>query len=264
MLEVTAPEDGVRLVELARPERYNALDGALLDALAEHLGALDADSSVRAVVLAGRGRGFCAGHDLRELLALPDGAARESLFRRCADVMLALRHLHAPVIAAVEGTATAAGCQLVASCDLAVAARDARFATPGVDIGLFCSTPMVPLARVVPPRTALRMLLTGEAIDAERALATGLVSDLAAPGDALDDALSLARVIAGKSTEVVVAGKARFHALAGLGEREAYAVAVPAMAEELDRPAARKGIAAFLEGRRSRSGSRRSPSRTGR
>jgi enoyl-CoA hydratase/carnithine racemase len=249
MLEIGSADEGVRVLTLDRPERYNALSGALLAALASAFAELAGDRATRVVVITGRGRGFCAGHDLKELVALPDEPARRELFRLCADVMLAVRTLPQPVIAAVEGTATAAGCQLVATSDLAVAARDARFATPGVDIGLFCSTPMVPLVRAVPPKVALRMLLTGEPLDAERALAAGLVSDLAEPGEALAAALALARTIAGKDAGIVADGKARFHALRGLPEAEAYAAAVEAMTCELDGPAAREGIAAFLERR---------------
>src|SRR5271157_1093292 len=171
---------GVLRLTLNRPDARNALSAALMSALLEALGRAEKDPQARVVVLAGAGPAFCAGHDLKEMRAENFGSAyAESLFAECAKLMLAIVNLPKPVIAQVHGVATAAGCQLVASCDLAVAAADARFATPGVNIGLFCSTPMVALSRNVGRKAAMRMLLTGELIDAQTAIGIGLISDVA-------------------------------------------------------------------------------------
>src|SRR6266446_737759 len=161
-------EGGVAFLTLNRPQARNALSAALMTRLEENLAAIAGDGAVRVVVIGGAGPAFCAGHDLREIRANPGRANYETLFAQCSRLMLAIMRLPKPVIARVHGVATAAGCQLVASCDLAVAAEDARFATPGVNIGLFCSTPMVALSRAVPRKQAMEMLLTGEAITAQQ------------------------------------------------------------------------------------------------
>ncbi len=173
---------GVATLTLNRPAQFNAMSHALLDALQGRLAAVAADSAVRVVVIAGAGRAFCAGHDLKEMLAHSTEAFIGGLFRRCCDVMLAIGGLPQPVIARVHGIATAAGCQLVAACDLAVAASDARFATSGINFGLFCATPSVPLSRDIPRKQAFEMLFTGEFIDAPTARQWGLVNRIAIAG----------------------------------------------------------------------------------
>jgi enoyl-CoA hydratase/carnithine racemase len=180
--------DGIATLTLDRPAARNALSSAVLAELLDHLRAIDTDASVHVVVLAGNGPAFSAGHDLRELRDNPGPEFRTELFERCSEVMLAILGLRQPVIAKVHGVATAAGCQLVATCDLAVAGRSARFATPGVNIGLFCSTPMVALSRAVGRKQAMEMLLTGEMIDADEALRIGLVNRVV-PDDELDAAV---------------------------------------------------------------------------
>ena len=192
--------DGVATLTLNRPSARNALSFALLEAMRDAFAALAEDESVRAVVLAASGPAFCAGHDLKEMTGYrgePDGGARqfEKLFGLCSAVMMAIPALPQPVIAAVEGVATAAGCQLVASSDLAVAGANARFATPGVQIGLFCSTPMVALSRNLSRKAAMRMLLTADLVGAEEARALGLVSDVTQAGAALAHAQDLAKGI---------------------------------------------------------------------
>src|SRR5882762_6607021 len=169
-------EDGIAVLTLNRPQARNALSVALMARLQDSLDAIAGDAAVRVVVIAGAGPAFCAGHDLREIRANPGRANYEALFSQCSRLMLAIIHLPKPVIARVHGVATAAGCQLVATCDLAIAAEDAKFATPGVNIGLFCSTPMVALTRAVGRKAAMEMLLTGELVDAATARSLGLVN----------------------------------------------------------------------------------------
>ena len=166
--------DGVATLTLNRPAVYNALSMQCMEALLAELKTLEADSSIKALVLAGAGKGFCAGHDLREMRANPNRQFYEQTFKTCSKLMLSITELSKPVIARVHGIATAAGCQLVATCDLAVASENARFATPGVNIGLFCSTPMVALSRAIPRKQAMAMLLTGEMVPAEASLRDGL------------------------------------------------------------------------------------------
>lgn len=242
-------DGGVATLTLQRPAARNALSLALLGELLEHLAAIDADPAVRVVVLGAQGPAFSAGHDLRELASAPDDEARAEIFRRCSEVMVAIVELRVPVIAAVGGIATAAGCQLVATCDLVVASSAARFATPGVDIGLFCTTPMVALQRAVAPKHAMELLLTGTAIAAEDAHRIGLVNRVVDP-EALDAEVgALAALIAAKPSATVRAGKAAARRLATLPLREAYADASAAMAEGLTAPEAVEGIGAFLDKR---------------
>ena len=243
--------DGVATLTLNRPRARNALSHALLLALRDAFEALSADASVRAVVIAAAGPAFCAGHDLKEMTAYraeaDRGAARfAELFDLCSRVMQAIPALPQPVIAAVEGIATAAGCQLVASCDLAVAGEEARFATPGVQIGLFCSTPMVALSRNVPRKAAMRMLLTADLADAHEARALGLVSDVAPAGGALAAAQALAAGIAARSAYTVRAGKRAFYEQLEMPLAEAYAHAGRVMTENMLARAAEEGIAAFM------------------
>jgi enoyl-CoA hydratase/carnithine racemase len=239
-------EAGVAWLTLNRPAARNALSRALLAALDEALLAIASDASVRVVVIAGAGPGFCAGHDLREMRADPGRAAMEALFQKCSAVMTRIVRLPKPVIARVHGIATAAGCQLVASCDLAVAASDARFATPGVNIGLFCSTPMVALSRNVGRKAAMEMLLTGELIDAASAREIGLINRVVPP-DELDGAVAeLAEKIAGKSALALAIGKEAFYRQAELDLDAAYAYAAEAMTRNMMARDAAEGIDAFL------------------
>ncbi len=238
--------DGIAWLTLNRPHARNALSHELMAALTEELGRIATDPAVRAVVLAAAGPAFCAGHDLRELRANPDRAAYEATFAACSRLMLAIVRLPKPVIARVHGIATAAGCQLVATCDLAVAAETARFATPGVNIGLFCSTPMVALSRAVGRKAAMEMLLTGELIDAARAREIGLVNRVV-PEPALDEAvLALAAGIAAKSPLTLAIGKEAFYRQAELDLEAAYRYAAEVMTRNMLARDAAEGIDAFL------------------
>jgi enoyl-CoA hydratase/carnithine racemase len=237
-------------LELNRPERLNALSAELLVALGAALEAAGRDPETRVVVIGGAGRAFSAGHDLAEMQRLEDAGACRELFDACSAVMLAIVALPVPVIARVHGVATAAGCQLVAACDLAVAARDARFATSGIDVGLFCATPSVPLSRAVPRKRAFEMLVTGEFIDADTALAIGLVNRVVEPGELDAATQALARTVAAKSPVAVATGKRMFYQQLGLDLERAYAYAAGVMAENMQADDAREGIAAFLAKRR--------------
>ena len=246
--------DGVAALVLNRSAQRNALSDALIAALDEEFARVGDDPSVRVVVLAAEGPAFSAGHDLKEMTAWrdqPDGgaAAFAGLFARCSALMQRIVALPQPVIAAVEGVATAAGCQLVASCDLAVAGADARFATPGVQIGLFCSTPMVALSRAVPRKAAMAMLLTGDAVGADEARQLGLVSDVAPAGEARARADALARGIAARSGLTVRVGKRAFYEQVEMPLAEAYAHASRVMAENMMARDANEGIRAFVERR---------------
>lgn len=247
-LVVESRAGAVAHVLLNRPAQRNALSAGLLDALGGALARIAADPAVQVVVLGGAGPAFSAGHDLRELEAAAPGEV-EVLFASCARVMAAIHALPQPVVARVHGVATAAGCQLVAACDLAVAAEGATFATPGVRIGLFCSTPAVPLVRAVGRKRALEMLLRGEPIDARTALDWGLVNRVVAAG-AIDDVIAdLVAPILAASGAVVASGKAAFYEQIDRPEAEAYEIASTAMCRGLGEADAREGIAAFL-GRR--------------
>ncbi len=240
---------GVAWLTLNRPAARNALSVALMSSLAEALEAIATDRGVRVVVIGGAGPGFCAGHDLREMRADPSRDAMAALFAQCSALMTRIVRLPKPVIARVHGIATAAGCQLVASCDLAVAASDARFATPGVNIGLFCSTPMVALSRAVGRKAAMEMLLTGELVDAARARELGLVNRVVPP-DQLDGAVAaLAAQIAGKSALTLAIGKAAFYRQAEMPLDDAYRYAAEAMTRNMMAQDAAEGIDAFLEKR---------------
>ena len=249
-LVLRADRDGVATLTLNRPSARNALSVGLMRALQAALDAIAADKSVRAVIIAGAGTVFCAGHDLKELRANPGRQAYEAVFGQCAKLMTSIVNLPKPVIARVHGVATAAGCQLVASCDLAVAAADARFATPGVNIGLFCSTPMVALSRAVGRKQAMEMLLTGSLIDAETARAWGLVNRVV-PAVQLEDAAgAIAAEIAAKSPLTVAIGKKAFYAQAELGLEQAYAYCAEVMTTNMLARDAEEGIDAFLEKRK--------------
>ena len=242
-------DSGVAWLTLNRAQARNALSMALMQALDAELVAIASNSAVKLVVLAGAGPGFCSGHDLRELRAQPDRATYQAVFAQCSTLMQRIVRLPKPVIARVHGIATAAGCQLVASCDLAVAADTARFATPGINIGLFCSTPMVALSRNVGRKAAMEMLLTGDLIDAARAREIGLVNRVVPEAD-LDAAVAaLAGQIAGKSPLTLAIGKEAFYRQAELPLAEAYEYASEVMVRNMLARDAAEGIDAFLEKR---------------
>ncbi len=240
---------GVCTLRLNRPEARNALSNELMARLQEELDAAARDETVKVVVIEGAGPAFCAGHDLREIRANPGREAYEKLFAVCSELMVSVTRHPQPVIAKVAGIATAAGCQLVASCDLVVASREARFATPGVNIGLFCSTPMVALSRAVGRKHAMEMLLTGTMISAKKARKIGLVNRVVA-AEALDETVTdLARSIADKSPLTLKIGKRAFYRQAELGLDEAYAFASEVMTENMLARDAAEGIEAFLSKR---------------
>jgi len=245
-LVIETHEDGVRRLVLNRPEARNALSEQLMAALQTALARAAEDKSCRVVVIAAAGPAFCAGHDLRELRARPRRAAYERVFAQCSELMLQIVRLPKPVIAEVHGIATAAGCQLVATCDLAVAAADARFATPGVNIGLFCSTPMVALSRAIGRKPAMEMLLTGDLVDARAAKALGLVNRVVAKDQLAAATMALARQIAAKSALTVAIGKEAFYRQAEMGLADAYRYAAKVMTENMLARDAGEGIDAFL------------------
>ena len=244
-----ADADGIATLTLNRPQARNALSIALMAALQAEFDAIAADPSVRVVVVAARGPAFCAGHDLREIRSNPGRDAYEELFSRCSDLMLAITRLPQPVIAQVHAIATAAGCQLVASCDLAIAAAGARFATPGVNIGLFCSTPMVAVSRNVPRKRMMEMLLTGETIDAETAAGLGLVNKVVEDSQLADEVARWCSGIASKSPLTLKIGKQAFYRQLDLPLEEAYRYAGKAMVENMLARDAGEGIDAFLQKR---------------
>jgi enoyl-CoA hydratase/carnithine racemase len=242
---------GVVTLTLSRPAQRNSLSEAMMAALTAALGEVAADSSARAVVLVAEGPVYSAGHDLKEIQSHRSDPDRgrayfEDVLKRCATLMTAIVRLPQPVIAAVEGMATAAGCQLVASCDLAVAGDKARFCTPGVNIGLFCHTPMVALSRNLSRKHAMEMLLLGDWTEADDALRMGLVNRVVPAGEALASAQALARKIADKSQVPVKLGKAAFYAQIELGLDDAYAYASRVMAENMLARDADEGISAVL------------------
>jgi enoyl-CoA hydratase/carnithine racemase len=236
----------VAVLSLNRPQAMNALSGELIGALDDAFLRLMGDKAIRVVVIQAKGRAFCAGHDLREVRSSTEYAFHFDLISRCSAMMLKIRKLPQPVIAKVHAVATAAGCQLVAACDLAVASSDAKFATPGVHIGLFCGTPSVPLGRNIGSKRALDMLLTGEPVSAETALRDGLLSRVVPP-EQLDAAtMELAQHIASKSPLVLAHGKELFHKHMEMDLEQAYAYATAVMAGGMMREDARLGIDAFV------------------
>lgn len=246
--------DGVVVLTLDRPRQRNSLSEAMIGALDRAITRLGEDSDVKAIVIAANGPAFSAGHDLKELIARrqdADGgiAYFASLMKMCAAMMSGIVRCPKPVIAAVEGVATAAGCQLVASCDLAVAGADAKFATPGVNIGLFCSTPMVALSRNVSRKRAMEMLLLGEMLSADDAADWGLVNHTVPVGQALDHALAMARKIASKSAATIAIGKRAFYSQLEKPLDAAYAEAAEVMVRNMMIADANEGICAFIEKR---------------
>ncbi len=247
-------EPGILMLTLARPEARNSLSQATIAALQSAIDAASADAGVRSVLIAAKGPVFCAGHDLRELTAHradADGgrAFTEALMRASTTLMRAIVRCPKPVIAAVEGVATAAGCQLVATCDLAVASQAARLATPGVNIGLFCSTPMVALSRNVPRKRAMEMLLLGEMLGPDEAAQYGLVNRVVPAGAALDEALELARAVASKPPVTLAIGKEAFYRQIEMALADAYDYAAGVMVENMMHAESEEGIGAFLEKR---------------
>jgi enoyl-CoA hydratase/carnithine racemase len=248
-------DDGaVRILTLNRPKARNCLSMDLMTAMQGALADAASDDGVRAVVLTGAGPAFSSGHDLKELTAHRDDpdkgrAFYEETMQTCSEMMLAIVRLPKPVIAAVNGIATAAGCQLVATCDLAVAATDARFATPGVNIGLFCSTPMVALSRNLSRKAAMEMLLLGEMVGAEDALRLGLVNRVVAADRVVNEAVAFGRTIASKPTRTLKVGKEAFYLQAEMPLDEAYRYAASVMVENMLDAEAEEGIGAFLEKR---------------
>ena len=241
-------EGATAIVAMCRPERRNALSLAMMRELTAAFAALGKDHAVRAIILAGGEQAFSAGHDLAELRGR-DEAAYVEIFDQCVALMTAIEEVPQPVIAEVASIATAAGCQLVAACDLAIASAQARFATPGVRIGLFCSTPMVPLSRDIGRKRALEMLLTGEPIDAMRALDWGLVNAVVPPAELRAATLALGKRIADASAAVVGLGKAAFYRQLELEERTAYAYTKDVMVRNAQLEDAQEGITAFLDKR---------------
>ncbi|KAA3625323.1 MAG: enoyl-CoA hydratase [Proteobacteria bacterium] len=237
---------------LNRPGQYNALSEEMLEALSTALSDIAENEDIRVIVLTGEGKAFCPGHDLKQMRANHDESYHRELFAKCSDVMQSIVHLPQPVIAKVQGIATAAGCQLVATCDLAIAADDVRFAVSGITIGLFCSTPGVALARNVHRKHAMEMLLTGEFIDAATAERYGLINR-AVPRDELDTAVdNLASVIAARPTETVRLGKRLFYSQVEKNLASAYDEAAEAMTCNLMQAATLEGVDAFIEKRKPR------------
>ncbi len=241
---------GVVTLTMNRPAAFNALSEAMLDALQAALDAVAADDQARVVVLAGAGRAFCAGHDLKEMRAAPSQDYYERLFAQCGRMMLTIQRLPVPVVARVHGIATAAGCQLVAMCDLAVAAHDARFAVSGVNLGLFCSTPSVALSRNLGRKAAFEMLVTGEFIGADEALAKGLVNRVAEAAALDAEVERLVASIVAKPRVAIAAGKGLFYRQLECGIEAAYADAERTMACNMMDPAALEGVQAFIDKRK--------------
>jgi enoyl-CoA hydratase/carnithine racemase len=243
-------DDGIATLTLNRPAQYNALSGELLTELQTALDEIDRDDSVRVVIVAASGKAFCPGHDLKEMRSSEDRKFHQALFDKCGRMMLTINRLRQPVIARVNGIATAAGCQLVANCDLAVAAEDARFAVSGINVGLFCSTPAVPLSRNMHRKQALHMLLTGDFISARTAQQYGLVNEVVPGGELEAATLVLARKIAAKSAHAISLGKEMFYRQVTMDLSEAYAYAAERMTCNMDSQDAREGIDAFIQKRK--------------
>lgn len=240
---------GVVTLTLNNPKQFNALSVALLSALQKELDAIAEDQTIRVVVIAAEGKAFCAGHNLKEMRAHSDRAFHQALFNQCSQMMLTLNRMPQVVIAKVQGIATAAGCQLVASCDLAVASSTAKFATSGINVGLFCSTPAVAVSRNLSPKQAFEMLITGEFIDAETAAAQGLINRVAAPEE-LDNTLqALIDAIISKSPVATATGKQMFYNQLGMSLPDAYDYASQVMVENMMADDVAEGIDAFIEKR---------------
>ncbi|SCA55762.1 putative enoyl-CoA hydratase [Candidatus Terasakiella magnetica] len=239
-------KDGVATVMLNRPKKFNALSMAVLDALLEEFTRIGDDKSVRCVVMAGEGKAFCAGHDLKEMRADTSRLAMQALFGKCSQVMQKITSIPQPVIARIHGIATAAGCQLVATCDLAVAVEEARFATSGINVGLFCSTPMVALTRNMPAKQAFEMLVTGDFIDAQTALQYGLINKVVT-ADKLDETvMEMALKIASKPAVSIAFGKQLFYKQIEAAKQVAYDMAGDTMTCNMLTEDAQAGVDAFI------------------
>jgi len=246
VLVTRSDENGVATLTLNRPNKFNALSVAVLDALLGELDAIGNDKSVRCVVLAAEGKAFCAGHDLKEMREDSSREAMQALFSKCSDVMMAIISIPQPVIARIHGIATAAGCQLVATCDLAIAVEEARFATSGINVGLFCSTPMVAVTRNMPAKQAFEMLVTGDFIDAQTALQYGLINKVV-PADQLDEAVQeMAGKIASKPAVSIAFGKQLFYKQLEAAKEAAYDMAADTMTCNILTEDAQAGIDAFI------------------
>ena len=243
-------EQGVVTLTLNRPAQYNALSGDMLDALQVALDDINRDDAVRVVIIAANGKAFCPGHDLKEMRSSEDRAFHQALFDKCARMMLTINRLRQPVIARVHGIATAAGCQLVANCDLAVAADEARFAVSGINVGLFCSTPAVPLSRNMARKQALHMLLTGDFISAATALQYGLVNEVVPAAELEATTLAMAQKIVTRSAHAIALGKDMFYRQLPMELADAYAYASERMTCNMDSHDAREGIDAFIQKRK--------------
>lgn len=243
-------EDGIATLTLNRPGQYNALSDDLLAELQDELDQIARDETLRVVIIGANGKAFCAGHDLKEMRRSEDRAVHQALFDRCGRMMMSIHRLPQPVIASVNGIATAAGCQLVANCDLAVASDNARFAVSGINVGLFCSTPAVPLSRNLLRKHAMQMLLTGDFISAQEAQAHGLVNEVVAAEDLNSASHALAAKIAAKSAHSIKLGKEMFYKQLQMDLADAYAYASERMACNMDSHDAREGIDAFIQKRK--------------
>jgi enoyl-CoA hydratase/carnithine racemase len=249
-LVLSTRRDGIATLQLNSPSNFNALSSAMIAALQFELDSLANDRKIRVVILAASGRAFCAGHDLREMREHDDEEWHRALFDQCSKLMMTIEALSQPVIAKVQGVATAAGCQLVATCDLAIASLDAKFATSGINLGLFCSTPAVAVSRVMPAKKAAELLFTGEFIDSATARELGLINE-AVPSAALDGATdSLAQRIAQQSGAALASGKRLLKSLRAVGKMpesaDAYVIAAANMARDMQTADAKAGIDAFL------------------
>jgi enoyl-CoA hydratase/carnithine racemase len=242
--------DGITTLTLNRPAQYNALSGDLLTELQASLDDINQDDSVRVVIIAANGKAFCPGHDLKEMRASEEREVHQALFDKCSKMMLSINQLPQPVIARVNGVATAAGCQLVANCDLAVAAEDARFAVSGINVGLFCSTPAVPLSRNMGRKQALHMLLTGDFISAQTAQQYGLVNEVVPAAELEQTTTTLAQKITAKSAHAIKLGKNMFYQQLPMDLSDAYAYASERMTCNMDSHDAREGIDAFIQKRK--------------
>jgi len=242
-------EGGICRLILNRPSSYNSLSSELLQELNETLKTIHNDSEARVVIIEGAGKGFCAGHDLNEVKSLNGKSKYQELFSLCSQVMISIIQIDKPVIAKVHGAAFAAGCQLVATCDLAMSSDTAIFATPGVQIGLFCSTPMVAVSRNLHRKDAMKMLLTGEPVTAQKAKEIGLINDYVKEADLENEVLNLARTIASKSAKTVKMGKEAFYKQLEMPIDKAYEYTSRVMTENMMTLDANEGITAFLEKR---------------
>jgi enoyl-CoA hydratase/carnithine racemase len=242
-------QDGIVTLTLNRAAQYNALSADMLTSLQTELDDIAQDQALRVVVIAANGKAFCAGHDLKEMRASEDRAVHQALFDQCGRMMISINRLPQPVIARVNGIATAAGCQLVANCDLAIAAEDARFAVSGINVGLFCSTPAVPLSRNLLRKQAMHMLLTGDFIAAQQAQQFGLVNEVVPAAELESATRALAKKIAAKPAQAIRIGKDMFYKQLPMDLADAYSYASDRMACNMDSHDAREGIDAFIQKR---------------